>query len=206
MTRLRILLDLKHPLAFLALQPAMELAASRSDAVDWLPLDVSPLQPPVAPKDGDGRGVRHFFYRAEAIAREIETYSRAQGIILREPYRNGSVDAAHLGWLWIRERAPERLTAFLGELFRGYWSLELDASNPEQIASLIDSFDADGASFLVWSGNEGTRVAAKLQSELRDEGLVRVPGFVVDGELFFGRQHFPMLRWILDGRSGPIPI
>ncbi|MBW2395429.1 MAG: hypothetical protein JRG95_14270 [Deltaproteobacteria bacterium] len=206
MKRLRILLDLRHPLACLALQPALALADSLSDGADWLPLEVSPLKPPGIPKDGDQRGVRHFRYRAEAIAREIETYSRIQGIILREPYRNGSVEAGHLGWLWVREREPERLTAYLQALFRGYWSLELDASDPEQVASLVDSFDADGASFQSWVVGEGPKVAAATQSELRDEGLFRVPGFVVDGEPFYGRQHIPMLRWILDGRSGPIPI
>jgi 2-hydroxychromene-2-carboxylate isomerase len=209
-TALRVLLDLRHPLAYLALQPTMEFVDSfvRDTALetDWLPLSVPPLNPPSVPTDGDDRGVRHRRYRAQAIAREFETYAGAQGIVLREPYRSDDVDAANLGWLWLHERHPERLRAYLAELFRGYWSLELDASSPQRIAGLIDAVDSQGADFLDWSQHEGPIAAAALATELSEQGIFQVPAFVVEDEIFYGRQHLPMIRWILTGRSGPIPI
>jgi 2-hydroxychromene-2-carboxylate isomerase len=39
-----------------------------------------------------------------------------------------------------------------------------------------------------------------------NSGWFQAPGFVVEDEVFYGRQHLPMIRWILEGRSGPVPI
>lgn len=204
--RLSVLLDLRHPLAYLALHPTLAFGESAGVEVDWLPLSVPPLHPPSDPKPDDDRGVRHRRYRAEAIAREIAVYAAAQGLELREPYRDAPADAANLGWLWVRDRSPEKLSAFLVELFRGYWALSLDASSREGVAALVDSAGADGAAFRAWCADGGETAAVALAQELRDLGLFQVPAFVVEDEVFYGRQHLPMIGWILRGRSGPVPI
>lgn len=206
MKTLRVLLDLRHPLAYLALEPALAFVESLALDADWLPLGVPPLNRPSVPEHGDDRGIRHRRSRAEAIAREIETYAAAQGLMLREPYRRSNVEAGNLGWIWVRDQQSARLDTYLRALFRGYWSRELDASRLESIAALVDSVDAQGAAFLDWCVEEGPRAAAALATELRDEGVFQVPAFVVEDEIFYGRQHLPMICWILEGRSGPIPI
>lgn len=204
--RLTVALDVRHPLAFLALHPTIEFARSRAIPVDWLPLDVPALHPPSAPADGDDRGVRHRRFRAQAIAREIETYAAAQGITLREPYRSGEVEAARRGWLYVRDRHPERLLDYLVALFRGYWSLALDVARIADIAELVTRSGGDAASFMRWQEEAGSHASAALASELRDLGIFQVPAYLLDGEVFYGRQHLPMLRWILEGRSGAGPI
>ena len=203
---LTVLLDVRHPLAYLALHPALALAESLALEVNWLPLTAPSLKPPTAAQAGDDRGIRHRRYRAQALAREIETYAQAQGLVVREFYRSGDADAANLGWLWVRDRHPDQLSAYLAELFRSYWSLEVDPSSGEQVAALVDSVDAKGDSFLEWSGREGPSVASALAAELQERGLFQVPAYLVEEEVFYGRQHLPMIRWILAGRSGPIPI
>lgn len=204
--RLSVLLDVRYPTAFLALPAAIDFGESLGIDINWLPLDVPALKPPRPPRDTDDRGIRHRRHRALAIARELETYAGAQGLVLRDPYRSGDTNAANLGWLWLRDRHPQRLTAYLGELFRAYWSLGLDPSSGEQIAALVNSLTADGPSFGDWSMREGEGVLAALRDELRNLGLLRVPAYVVEDEVFYGRQHLPMIRWILEGRSGPVPI
>lgn len=203
---LRVLLDLRHPLAYLALQPAIALGREQGIEIDWLPLVVPTLNPPSAPGPDDDRGIRHRRYRAQAIAREIETYAAAQGIVIRDPYRDGDAGAANLGWLWVREHRPAALPDFLAGVFRGYWTLALDAESREQAAEHVDAVGADGAAFLAWCDSEGSAAADEVAAELRGRGLFQVPAFVVDDEVFYGRQHLPMIRWILEGRSGPVPI
>jgi len=204
--RLSVLLDVRHPLAYLALHPALAFAASEGIAVDWLPLDVPPPKPPAPAQTGDDRGTRHRRYRAQAIAREVEVYAAAQGLVLREIHRSGGVEAAKLGWLWLRDRQPEQLPAYLTALFRGYWALELDASSEAQIADLLDSLGADGGAYRAWCRGAGPAAAAALADALRSRGLFQVPAYVVEDEVFYGRQHLPMIRWILNGRAGPVPI
>ncbi len=205
-SRLSILLDIRHPLAYLALRPAAAIAREVRIEINWLPVVAPPLRRPTAPSADDDRGIRHRRYRAQAIAREIETYAAAQGLVLKESYRGPDPAAVNLGWLWIRERHPERLEAFLTEAFRAYWGLELDPSSESEVASLVDSLDADGAKYRAWCAAEGVAAAAALANELREQGLSRVPCYIVEAEVFFGRQHLPMVRWILEGRAGPIPI
>jgi 2-hydroxychromene-2-carboxylate isomerase len=204
--RLSVLLDLRHPLAYLALHPAMSFGESHGLAINWLPLSVPALKPPTAPAADDDRGVRHRRFRAKALEREIETYAAAQGLVLRGTHRDAPVLAANLAWIWMRDRHADRLQNFLSELFRSYWSLDLDAESLKALASLLDSLGAEGARYLEWAGDAGPAAAASLDAELRGFGLFQVPAYVVDGEVFYGRQHLPMIEWILNSRSGPAPI
>jgi 2-hydroxychromene-2-carboxylate isomerase len=94
----------------------------------------------------------------------------------------------------------------LTELFRAYWACELDPVSLEDVAPLVDSVNAKAEAFVAWSEANGASVAATIADELRERGLFNAPGFLVEDEVFFGRQHLPMIRWILDGRTGPGPI
>lgn len=205
-TRLSVLLDVRHPLAYLGLDAAIAFGRERALTINWLPLAVPPLRPPRPAAADDDRGIRHRRYRAEALAREIEVYGAAQGLVVREHYRNGDAEAAHLGWLWVRDRFPQHLERYLIELFRGYWSLELDASRIEHVVRVVDSLGAAGDSFRAWSARDGAAAAIALANEVRAFGLFQVPAYVVGGEVFYGRQHLPMIDWILAGRTGPVPI
>ncbi|MGH0031898.1 MAG: DsbA family protein [Myxococcota bacterium] len=203
---LTVLLDVRHPFACLALGPTRALGESLGIDVNWLPIEAQPLNPPSTPAPGDDRGVRHKRYRAQAIAREIDVYAAAQGLVLRDPYRAGDVAAANRGWLWVRDRAPAALPDWLERLFAGYWSVELDASDPRAVAATIDAVGADGAGFLDWCDGDGAAAAERLAAELRERGVFGVPAYLLEDEVFQGRQHLPMIRWILEGRSGPVPI
>ena len=204
--RLTALLDLRHPQAYLALHPTIAFGASLGIDVNWLPVVAPPLNAPSEPGEGDDRGVRHRRYRAQAIAREIEAYGEAQGLKLRECYRDGPADAANRAWLWVRDRHPEKLVPFLVELFRAYWAVELDPADAAEVAALVERVGADGAGFRAWEPVEGGAAAEALAAELAERGIAQAPSFLVEDELFWGRQHLPMIRWILEGRSGPGPI
>ena len=204
--RLSVVLDVRHPLAYLALHPTLELAKEIGIEIDWLPLAVQPLHPPSRPGPQDDRGVRHRRARAEAIAREIETYARSQGLEMRDYYRTGDAAALNLAWLYVRDRHPDRFEAFLVEAFRAYWAAELDPASGAEVASLLDSIGAQGAAYRAWSAGEGGAAAASVAEALRARGLSAVPCYLVEDEVFLGRQHLPMIRWILEGRGGPGPI
>ena len=204
--RLSVMLDIRHPTAYLALHPAAALASELGIEINWLPLVVPPLLPPSTPGPEDDRGTRHRRYRAQAIARDIETYAEVQGLVPRDYYRDPDPAAINLAWLWVRDQHRDRLLPWLAEAFRAYWALELDPSSEEEVAGLIDSLDGDRSKFLAWCIDDGPLAASLLADELRERGLFGVPCYVVEDEVFLGRQHLPMIRWILDGRRGPVPI
>jgi 2-hydroxychromene-2-carboxylate isomerase len=205
-SRLSVLLDLRHPLAYLALHPTIELAREEGLEINWLPIRVPPLNAPSTERPDDDRGVRHRRIRAQAIAREIETYADAQGLVLRDYYRDADPTAAYVGWLWLREQRRERLEDYLIEVFRAYWALELDPGDVSAISRVIGDLDADAAGFEAWAVDRGLASASALAEELNERGIPGAPAYLIDGEAFLGRQHLPMIRWMLGGRVGPGPI
>jgi len=203
---LTVLLDIRSPGAYLALHPAAALGDELGIKIDWLPLRTPPLRAPSEPSPDDDRSVLHRRHRARALAREIEVYGEAQGLVLRAPYRDPDPSAFELGWLWLRARERHRVPDLLREAFRAYWALELDPSSVPAVATAIESVGGDAAGFTAWCATAGPALASRVDSELRARGLSGVPGHLVDGEFFVGRQHGPMIRWILEGRQDPGPI
>lgn len=203
---LSIGLDIRHPLAYLALRPAIDFARELGLQINWVPIAGKPLNAPSTPRPDDDRGVRHKRHRAHMIAREIAVYAEAQGLTVKEPYRDGSPAAAHLGWLWMRAAQPDGLEPFLEELFRRYWSLELDAASLDAVASVIETSGEDPEAFRTWATTDGPTVAKEIAGTLRNAGMTQAPAYLVGDELFWGRQHLPMIRWILEGQKGPVPI
>jgi len=203
---LTVVRDLRHPLADLALHPAIAFARARGLAVDWLPRANEPLRPPSTPTPQDDRGTRHRRHRAHMIAREIAVYAEAQGLVLKEPYRDDPASAAELAWLFVRETAPDRLEPFLVDLFHRSWSLDLDADDHDAVSAVVADAGCDVARFAAWVQTEGPRVAAEVDRRLADAGVFNVPAFLVEDQVFYGRQHLPMIGWLLDGGRGPVPI
>lgn len=203
---LSVALDLRHPLAYLALGPARAFARQRGLVVNWLPLAAQPLHAPSEPGPDDDRGIRHRRHRAHAIGREIETYAGTQGLVLEQPYRAPSPEAAHAAWLWMRAEHPDELEPFLDALFRSYWAVELDPADARAVAEVVRASGGDPDAFQAWQLRDGAAALDSVASELQSFGLFQVPAFVIDDEVFYGRQHLPMIEWILDGRSGPVPI
>ncbi len=201
-----VALDVRHPLAYLALLPAISFGREAAIEVDWLPLEGQALRPPSEPGPDDERSIHHKRHRARMIAREIAVYARAAGLVVREPYRDGSPRAAHLAWLWVRARMPGALPAFLEVLFRRYWALELDAGDLPGVSDLLHALGLDPEGFGAWATREGPDHAEGVAATLREAGVEQAPAYLVEDEIFYGRQHLPMIRWILGGRVGPGPI
>lgn len=204
--KLTVVLDIRHPFAYLALGPAIEFGRDAGVEIDWLPLSAQTLRCPAPRSVDDDRGARHKRKRAQMIAREIAVYAEAQGLRIAAPYRDGPATAAHLAWLWVRSAAPKSLEPFLELAFRLYWASELDAGSVDAVAALVTQLGLDAAAFREWAGGPGPEAAQLVAGQLAEARVFQTPAYLVGDEVFYGRQHLPMIRWILEGRKGPAPI
>ncbi len=201
-----VCLDLLSPQSALALEPTRGFVASEGVSVDWVPVAAPRLRPPSEPGPDDDRSILHRRFRAQAVARDLQVYAAAQGMELHEPYREGRADAGHAAWLWVRGEAPERLPELLGALFRATWSRALDPDDEAAVGAGLDALGLDGAAFRRWRRAHGARALDEAATAVAERGVTQAPTYLVEDELFWGRQHLPMIQWILEGRSGPIPI
>ena len=189
-------IDLKSPECYLALGPTRALARDLAIEVDWLPVVTAPRRP--AP-EGDDRGARHKQHRATYRALDLARYARAAGITLRDPGRSPDSTLAGMAMLAAKAHSDAALAGFLDRAFERYWAAELDLEDHGALRALLGevgvaAFDEDAPGF------------ETLQASLAEAGLFDAPAYLVENEVFNGRAHLPMIRWILQGRVGPGPI
>jgi 2-hydroxychromene-2-carboxylate isomerase len=201
---LSVCVDVKHPLAYLAFGPVQALAETLAVAVDWLPFPTEPMKPP--PPAADDRGTRHRRTRARYLEADIERYAAAQGIVIRDLYRATDSTLASLGLLWIRSHAPARSADYLQRVFTGYWTEQLDVEDRGALGTVLAQLGLDSRAFADFARGSGPAELAAQRERLVAAGVFTVPSLVVEDEVFVGRAHLPMARWLLTGRSGPPPI
>ncbi len=189
-------IDIKSPECYLALGPTRALVRESGVDVDWLPVVTSPPRP--AP-DGDDRASRHKRHRAAYRAMDLARYARAAGLTIRAPERTPDSTLAGMAMLAAKAHSNDALQGFLDRAFERYWKADLDLEDRGALRAILDEvgvadFAEDAAGF-----------QALLES-LGEAGLFTAPAYLVENEVFNGRAHLPMIRWILEGRVGPGPI
>ena len=206
---LSVCVDVKHPQAYLALRPVQALAEELALDVDWLPFPAPGLKPPPpepAPGEADDRGTRHRRHRARYLERNLARYAATAGLTLRDLYRATDSTCASVGLLWLRDRAPLGRFVFLERLFAAHWAGQIDVEDGEAIGTLLDDLGHDGAEFRRYLAEDGPMELDALRERLAAAGVFAVPSLVVEGEVFVGHAHLPMVQWLLSGKTTPRPI
>ena len=201
-----VCIDFKNPKAYLAVRPTCALEDEFGVRFDWLPLIVSPIARPQAGGFNDDRGTRHRRIRAQYYEHDIRRYARLYGLDLKDLYRNPDTSIASIGLLWMNERSPSTRRAYVDAVFQRCWDQQLNIEDPAAIGALLSEVGADLVGWDVWLLGRGREMLDATSTRLREAGLFDVPGYIVDGEVFFGRQHLPMIGWILGGQLGEPPI
>ena len=90
-------------------------------------------------------------------------------------------------------------------VYERFWRRQLDIEDPNVVAAVVEEAGGDRQGYLDYAAGEGRSAHDELQTKLHPAGVFGVPSYVLDDELFFGREHLPMVRWMLGGRCGPAP-
>ena len=191
-----VALDIKSPECYLALAPTRALVAELGIAAEWLPT-LAPQRKP--PPTGDDRGAKHKRLRAAYQEQDIARYAQAQGLTLRDLHRTTDSTLAGMGMLAAKAHSGAALHAYLDATFAGYWRGDLDIEDGDAIAATLA---AAGVPAFV---PDATQFAA-LQASLAEAGVFGAPAYLAADDIFLGRAHLPMIRWLLTGRQGPGPI
>jgi 2-hydroxychromene-2-carboxylate isomerase len=207
--------DLKSPYAFVAREPTRMLAASLGIRIDWRPLSLDiPSFAGSARLDADDgvaesqRSAAQWTWIKYAYM-DARRYARVAGLTLRGTIKIWDTTLAGIAMLWAKQQGDEILDrflakSFLAKSFESFWKRELDAESFEAIEALLRACGADTAGFA--SAAESARPPyLEQQRAIFDAGIFGVPGYVVEGEYYWGREHLPRIRWILEGRRGAAP-
>ena len=205
-----VYIDIKSPYAFVAIQPTLALEKSLGLRFDWRPLTLDiPSYLGSARKSG-GKLVESTrstsqWQRVKYAYRDARRYAERQGHILKGTEKIWDSSIANIGILWVMKTAPDRLGKYFDAVYPPFWRRELDIEDATVIAACLEQAGIDSDGFDFFQRDEGRRQHDALQSQLHPDGIYGVPTYVFDGEILFGREHLPYVRWHLTGRSGPAP-
>ena len=204
---LTVCIDFRSPQGWLAVHPTFALEDALGIAADWLPVCARPNAPPRAAAATDDRSTRHRAMRAQYYERDLQRYAALRGLPLGSASRTDDSRLAALGLLYVKPAGQAATRRYIEATYRGYFTHgePMRLADPGAIAACIDAAGADAAGFAAFTHDAAAGFDA-LQAQLAAAGLLHSPAYLVEGDVFTGRAHLPMLRWLLGGRAGTPPI
>ena len=198
-----VYIDFKSPYAYLAKDPAYELADEFEVRLDWLPyvLDI-PSFLGSARLDESGRVIEenrnpHQWRRVKYSYMDCRRQARKRGLVIRGTTKIWDTSTASAGMLWVKRQGETVLRRYLDMTFERFWNRELDIENPAVIETVLSETGADTAGFAGYIAADGPQEVARISREAEEKGVFGVPSFIIDDELFWGREHLPYIREML---------
>jgi 2-hydroxychromene-2-carboxylate isomerase len=198
-----VYIDFKSPYAYLAKDPAYELERDFPVRLDWFPyvLDI-PSFLGSARLDESGRVIEenrnaHQWRRVKYSYMDCRRQARKRGLVIRGTQKIWDTALASCGLLFARRQGDPVLRRYLDLAFERFWMRELDIEDPAVIAAVLAEAGADTNGFAAYAAGEGPREVTRICREAEEKGIFGVPSFIIDGELFWGREHLPDIREML---------
>jgi 2-hydroxychromene-2-carboxylate isomerase len=195
--------DYKSPYAYLAKDLAYELESDFPVRLDWLPyvLDI-PSFLGSARVDGERRVIEearnaHQWRRVRYSYMDCRRQANRRGLVIRGPQKIWDSALAACGMLWAKRQGDAVLRCYHDIVFERFWKRELDIESPEALGAVLAEAGAEEAGFATYAAEEGRREVDEICRAAEAKGVFGVPTFVIDGELFWGREHLPDIRAML---------
>ena len=206
-----VYIDYKSPYAYLAVDPTCALEDELGIKIDWRPFTLHiPSYLGSARLNHEGKVVENErtpgqWNKVKYAYHDVRRYGSMRGIVVRGTTKIWDSSLAGIGMLWANEQGKTVFRAYSGIVYERFWKRELDLEDTATIKRVLDEAGAATAGFESYASGEGRTIHDRIQRQAFDAGIFGVPTYVVDGEMFFGREHLPRIRWMLTGRSGAPP-
>ena len=96
--------------------------------------------------------------------------------------------------LWAKGQGKRQFRAYHDQVFERFWQRELDIEDPASIAAVLSDVDADMTGFSNYLAGEGRIEHDTSRESAEAAGVFGVPSLIVEGELYWGREHLADIR------------
>jgi 2-hydroxychromene-2-carboxylate isomerase len=203
---LTVFIDYKSPYAYLAKDLVYELERDCDVRIDWLPydLDLAGFMGS-ARVDDNGRVLEeqrtaHQWRRVRYSYMDCRRQARKRGLVIRGTQKIWDSTVALCGMLYAKRQRDSIFRRYHDAVFERFWKRELDIEDPAVIGAVLTEAGADAAGFPAYLTEEGREELERICRAAEAIGVFGVPSFVVDGELFWGREHLPDIREMLNAK------
>lgn len=198
--------DYKSPYAYLAKDLAYELERDCGVRVDWLPYDLDLADfMGSARVDNNGRVLEeqrtaHQWRRVRYSYMDCRRQARKRGLVIRGTQKIWDSTIALCGMLYAKRQDDGVFRRYHDAVFERFWKRELDIENPDVISSVLIEAGAEAARFPAYLAEDGRPELERVCRAAEAIGVFGVPTFVLDGELFWGREHLADIREMLSAK------
>jgi len=198
-----VYIDYKSPYAYLAKDLVYALERDCAVRIDWLPYDLDLADfMGSARVDDSGRVIEeqrtaHQWRRVRYSYMDCRRQARKRGLVIRGTQKIWNSKIALCGMLYASRQGDAVLRRYHDIVFERFWKRELDIEEPDIVGAVLAEAGANSDGFPAYLARQGPSELANICCAAEEKGVFGVPSFVLDGELFWGREHLPDIREIL---------
>lgn len=198
-----------EPESWLTLTPLKKLLQSQSVELEVKPMLGSLGNVVTKAKPGEDDPLaeykaRRAAARQKASNRELERKAEMLGVTVEQVDRKIDPTLLSLGLMWVNRNAGD-WALYSERAFEKTYIEGADVESLSAIEALLASLDVGVEGFSEFVDKEKSKLINDADN-LLEQGLLSAPVFVLDGEIFHGREHLPLIGWILAGRNGAPPV
>ena len=191
--------DFKSPYAYLAKDPTYRLEDGHDVAIDWLPytLDITDFLGSAA-VDEQGhvvseRRTAHQWRRVRYSYMDARRYANLRELTIRGPRKIWDSSLAAIGLLWAKQAEPAPMRRYIDATFERFWRRDLDIEDVAVIEDMLGDAGVSAAGFRSFVDEDGRARHDAIRAQAEAAGVFGVPSYVLDGELFWGREHLDLI-------------
>ncbi len=200
MRTITVYTDYKSPYAYLAKDLIYEMAEGLDVRLDWLPytLDI-PSYLGSAELDGEGKVIAgqrdaHQWRKVRYAYMDCRRQANKRGLTILGTRKIWDSSLAAIGLLWAKRYGDGVLRGYSDRVFERFWRRELDIEDPRVIEAVLQEAGTTTDGFLSYLAGPGSREHDEIRIAAEAAGIFGVPSLIVDGELYWGREHLDDVR------------
>ena len=190
--------DYKSPYAYLMVAQTWELERDFAVQLNWLPYTLNiPDFLGSARVGTDGEVMEadrseHQWRRVRYSYMDVRRYANLRGLTVLGPQKIWDSSLAGIGMLYAKAQGVVR--AYTDITCDRFWKRELDIEDRDVLRAVLAEAGADTAGWEAYLDGEGRAKHDRTRAEAEERGVFGVPSYVVDDELFWGREHLSLVR------------
>ena len=203
--KITIYIDFKSPYTYLSISPIKKLAKELNIKIDWLPyvLDI-PEYLGSAKVDNKGKVLEssrndHQWRRVRYSYMDCRRYANLRKMTVLGPQKIWNTKLVSIALLWVKKQNSLLIEDFIDHIFVNFWKRELDIENFDIVETIIEKCGISQSGFKEWKKNTGKNELDAIMNEAHENGVFGVPSYIIEDELFWGREQIPMIKARLTG-------
>ena len=200
---IEIYIDFKSPYAYLAIDSSIKFAKYNKLEINWLPFVLEIPDFLGSAKVDDQRNIiennrnPHQWRRVKYSYMDCRRYANIRDITIRGPQKIWDTQLISIALLWTKNNHYELTELFIKYVFEKFWKRELDIEDNNVITNILKHIGISTNGFKEWSINGGKKELEAIIEKGHEKGVFGVPSYYFDNELFWGREHLPMIEAII---------